>query len=245
MLGAWVLLQRVNGLARSTTYLYEQETADYHTTMEQIDKERIDNIYRDVPLEEIPWNVETPPQALVDLVESGRISPCKTIDLGCGAGNYAIYLATRGFDVTGVDASPTAVHIAEHNAQQKGVTCTFLVADILGDLHEVTDTFDFAYDWEVLHHIFPEQRKRYVENVHRLLNPRGKYLSVCFSEDDPQFGGAGKYRETPLGTVLYFSSEGELRDLFAPLFTILELRTIEVHAKFAPHRANYAFMERT
>jgi len=209
--------------------------------MKQID---IDEIYRDVPLEEIPWNVETPPQALVDLVESGRISPCKTIDLGCGAGNYAIYLATRGFNVTGVDSSPTAVHIAEQNAQQKGVMCTFLVADILGDLHEVTDTFDFAYDWEVLHVIFPAQRKRYVENVHRLLNPRGKYLSVCFSEDDPQFGGSGKYRETRLGTVLYFSSEGELRDLFEPLFKILDLRTIEIHAKFAPHLANYAFMER-
>ena len=42
--------------------------------MKQVD---IDDIYRDVPLEEIPWNVETSPQALVDLVESGRISPCK------------------------------------------------------------------------------------------------------------------------------------------------------------------------
>jgi SAM-dependent methyltransferase len=171
--------------------------------MKQIDKERIDNIYQDVPLEEIPWNVEAPPQALADLVESRRVSPCKTIDLGCGAGNYAIYLATRGFDVTGVDSSPTAVHIAKQNAQRKGITCTFLVADILGDLHEVTDTFDFAYDWEVLHVIFPEQRKHYVENVYRLLNPRGKYLSVCFSEDDPQFGGSGKYRKTRLGTVLY------------------------------------------
>ncbi len=212
--------------------------------MEQIDKECIDKIYRNMPLEKIPWNVEAPPQALVDLVERGRVSPCKAIDLGCGSGNYAIYLATRGFDMTGVDSSPAAVRIAERNAQQKGATCTFLVADILGDLHEVTDTFDFAYDWEVLHHIFPEQRKRYVENVHRLLNPRGKYLAVCFSESDPQFGGSGKYRKTELGTTLYFSSEGELRDLFEPFFTILDLQTIEIQAKFAPHLAKYAFMER-
>jgi len=222
-------------------HLYKRGPTEYNTTMKQID---IDEIYRDVPLEAIPWNVETPPQALVDLVESGRISPCKTIDLGCGAGNYAIYLATEGFDVTGVDSSPTAVHIAKQNAEQKGVMCTFLVADVLGDLHEIASTFDFAYDWEVLHHFFPVQRKHYVENVHRFLNPRGKYLSVCFSENDPQFGGSGKYRETRLGTVLYFSSEDELRDLFEPFFTILDLRTIEIHAKFAPHLANYAFMER-
>ena len=63
---------------------------------------KMDEIYRNVPLEEIPWNIETAPDALVELVESGRVKPCKTIDLGCGTGNYAIYLASMGFDVTGM-----------------------------------------------------------------------------------------------------------------------------------------------
>jgi SAM-dependent methyltransferase len=108
----------------------------------------------------------------------------------------------------------------------------------------VGGTFDFAYDWELLHHIFPEQRRKYVENVAGLLNPKGHYLSVCFSERDPQFGGSGKYRETPLGTVLYFSSEVELRDLFEPFFHINELKTIQVSGKIAPHLAIYAFMQK-
>jgi len=111
-------------------------------------------------------------------------------------------------------------------------------------LDEIEETFDFAYDWELLHHIFPEKRKKYIENVHRILNPGGKYLSVCFSEKDPQFGGSGKYRETPLGTILYFSSEDELRGLFDPYFNVRESKTIEISGKFAPHLANYAFMER-
>jgi hypothetical protein len=42
--------------------------------MKQIE---IDNIYRNIPPEEIPWNIETPPKELVDLVEGGSISPCK------------------------------------------------------------------------------------------------------------------------------------------------------------------------
>ena len=65
----------------------------------------IDRIYRDVPLDKIPWNCETPPEALVTLVKSGKISPCRTVDLGCGAGNYAIFLADLGFDVTGIDSA--------------------------------------------------------------------------------------------------------------------------------------------
>ena len=98
--------------------------------------------------EEIPWNIETPPDVLVQLVESGEVKPCKTIDFGCGAGNYAIYLAGKGFDATGVDFSPTAIQMANENAQKKGVSCHFLVADVVGDLNEVTETFYFAYDWE-------------------------------------------------------------------------------------------------
>lgn len=204
----------------------------------------MDKIYRNVPLEEIPWNIENPPKALVELVESAKLKPSKTIDLGCGAGNYAIYLASKAFDVTGVDISSKAIEIAKENARKKGLKCNFVVADVLDDLDEIEETFDFAYDWELLHHIFPKKRKKYVENVYGILNPRGKYLSVCFSEKDPQFGGSGKYRETRLGTVLYFSSEDELRDLFNPYFNIKELKTMEISGKSASHLANYVFMER-
>lgn len=85
------------------------------------------------------------------------MKPCKTIDLGCGAGNYAIYFAVIGFDVTGIDISPSAIKIAKQNAEKKRVKCNFLVRDVLGDL-EVKETFYFAYDWELLHHIFPVRR---------------------------------------------------------------------------------------
>jgi len=204
----------------------------------------MDKIYRNMHHKEIPWNIEEPPKALVELVESEKVKSCKTIDLGCGAGNYAIYLASIGFDVTGVDISPMAIKIAKENAKKRGVKCDFFVANVLGDLDEVKEIFDFAYDWELLHHIFLEKRKKYIENVYGILNPRGKYLSICFSENDPQFGGSGKGRETRLGTILYFSSEDELRDLFDPYFNIKELKTIELMGKSAPHLANYAFMEK-
>jgi len=139
---------------------------------------------------------------------------------------------------------PAAIRIADENAKKKGVACRFVVADVLGDLKELKETFDFAYDWELMHHIFPEQRKKYVENVHGLLNPEGRYLSLCFSEQDPGFGGTGKYRKTPLDTLLYFSSEDEMRDLFEPHFRIDELRTIKISGKGASHLAVYAFMEK-
>jgi cyclopropane fatty-acyl-phospholipid synthase-like methyltransferase len=204
-----------------------------------------DEIYRNVPLKEIPWNIKTPPDVIVQLIGSGKIKPCKTIDLGCGAGNYAIYLAGKGFNVTGVDISPMAIKFAKKNAKDKKVECNFLVADIFNDLRDhVTGPFDFAYDWEVLHHVYPRNRKKFVENVYGTLNPGGKYLSVCFSEKDAQFGGSGKYRKTRLGTILYFSSEKELYNLYSLYFDIIDLKTLKISGKSVSHIVNYAFMEK-
>jgi SAM-dependent methyltransferase len=204
----------------------------------------IEDIYKNTPLEQIPWNNETPPELLVELVDSGKVQLGRAIDLGCGAGNYAIYLATMGFEVTGVDLSPTAIKIAKENAERKGVKCNFIVADVVEELDKINETFDFAYDWGLLHHILPERRQKYVENVHRILNPEGKYLSLCFSQQDAGFKGLGQFRKSSLGTVLYFSSEVELRELFEPYFNIIDLRTIKISGKFEPHVFNYVFMER-
>jgi SAM-dependent methyltransferase len=208
-------------------------------------RNQMEQIYKSIPLDKIPWNLETPPQLLQDLIETGKIKPCKAIEFGCGAGNYVIYLSDKGFDTTGVDFSNSAIEIATNAAKQKGIKCRFVTADVLGELTEIKTNFDFAYDWEVLHHIFPEDREKYIRNVHRVLNPGGYYLSVCFSEDSPQFGGVGKYRKTPLDTTLYFSSEAELRSLFETFFQIEILTTVEIEGKFSPHKGIYALLTKS
>ncbi|MFC1738832.1 class I SAM-dependent methyltransferase [Planctomycetota bacterium] len=202
----------------------------------------MDDVYKNMSLDDIPWNTEKPPELLVELIDSRKVQPCKTIDLGCGAGNYAVYLAGGGFEVTGVDFSPTAIKIARENAKRKGVKCNFIVADVVEGLSEIKESWDFAYDWGLLHHILPEQRQKYVENVYRILNPQGKYLSLCFSEKDKVFEGSGKYRKTQLGSGLYFSCEDELKKLFEPYFEIVDLRTVEISGKFEAHIFNYVFM---
>jgi SAM-dependent methyltransferase len=207
-------------------------------------REQMERIYRDIPLDEIPWNMAEPPKALVTAVTANATKAGKIIEMGCGAGNYVIHFSRMGYDCTGVDISGNAIRIAGSLASAAGAGCRFLVADVTGDLSEWESTFDFAYDWELLHHIFPEDRERYVRNVHRLLNADGRYLSVCFSEHSPQFGGSGKYRKTPIGTVLYFSSERELEELFRKFFVIRELKTIDIEGKSAVHRAIYAFMKK-
>ena len=207
-------------------------------------RKQMNDIYRDMPLEDIPWNLSEPPPLLVDAVRSGEIGPCRVVDLGCGAGNYAVWLARQGFDVTGVDISEEAIGHARELAEREGVTVRFVAADFLHDVSEIGAGFDLAVDWEVLHHIFPEDRPNYLDNVARLLRPGGRYFSVCFSDRDPAFPGEGKYRVTRLGTKLYLSSEAELRDIYLPRFEILKLETAEIPGKYGPHLANVAWLRR-
>lgn len=91
-----------------------------------------------------PWDIG-PRGELVALVESGRITPCRTVDLGCGAGANAIYLAQRGFDVTGVDYAKAAIAKARARAKDAGVQVNFILDD-LTNLRYVSGTFDFLLD---------------------------------------------------------------------------------------------------
>jgi len=200
-------------------------------------REQMDDIYGSTPLQRIPWHIEQPPELLQQLVEQGQVRPCTAVDLGCGAGNYALWLAAQGFAVTGIDLSAKAIEIATEQATSRRIDCTFLAGDLTEKAFKLNEKFAFAYDWEVLHHVFPEQRELYLSQVRELLEADGLYFSVCFSEQDPDFGGVGKYRQTPMDTTLYFSSEQEIQDLLEPGFAILQLSTQQISGKYGPHMA--------
>jgi len=70
----------------------------------------------------VPWEIG-PREELVGLVESGRISPCKTIDLGCGTGDNAIFLAQHGFEVTAIDYAPSAIAKAKAVSKESPTHC--------------------------------------------------------------------------------------------------------------------------
>jgi hypothetical protein len=85
----------------------------------------MEDIYRKIPLEKIPWNIENPPDALIGLVERGQVFPRGTIESGCSAGNYAVWLSKQGFIVDGIDIALSAIGFAREHAREHGVSCTF------------------------------------------------------------------------------------------------------------------------
>lgn len=86
------------------------------------------------------------------MIADERIAPCRAIDLGCGSGTHAVWLAQQGFDVVGVDLSPLAIEMASNRAAAAGVRVHFLAADLLA-LPDLDPPFQFFFD-RGCYHIF-------------------------------------------------------------------------------------------
>ena len=137
-------------------------------------------IYRFVPVNWI-FGSTSKIEKLVELGIEGRIASGRAITLGCGVGRETIYLAKKGFDVIGLDFSPTAIKRAQRRAKTEGVDVPFIVDD-LTNLRHVRGTFDLVTDFGALNDMNQEARDLYMENVLPITHPGGRYLMFCFEK---------------------------------------------------------------
>lgn len=164
-----------------------------------------------------PWDIGRPQPVIVDLAERGMFGGA-VLDAGCGTGENALYLASRGFDVVGVDAAPEAIAQARAKARERASVATFLVGDALA-LERLGRIFDAAIDCGLFHTFTDADRLRFERSLHRALRPGARYVLLCFSENQP--GPFGPRRVT----------RAEIRATFANGWTVDSI----VAERFAAH----------
>jgi cyclopropane fatty-acyl-phospholipid synthase-like methyltransferase len=136
------------------------------------------------------WDIGRPQPEIVALEEAGQIVG-DVLDVGCGTGENALYLAGRGHRVLGIDAAPTAIERAREKAAARGVPAVFLVADAL-DLGKLRRRVETVIDCGMFHALEPSQRRTYAHSLTEVLSPGGTLLLLCFSDEEPP--GPGPYR---------------------------------------------------
>jgi ubiquinone/menaquinone biosynthesis C-methylase UbiE len=132
-----------------------------------------------------PWDIGRAQPAIVRLAEEGLITG----------------------DVIGVDAAPTAIAQAQEKARLRGSSATFLIADALA-LAGLGRLFDVAIDCGLFHTFSDPDRVGFERSLHGLLQVGGRYVLLCFSEQ--QSGGPGPRRVT----------HAEIRATFATGWTV-------------------------
>jgi SAM-dependent methyltransferase len=171
----------------------------------------------------IPFFVEWPDENLVEWFSRGRLGPGRVLELGCGNGRNAAYLAAQGCQVDAVDFSAEAIGWARERTAAAGVPVTFQCCSIF-DASFAEGSYDLVYDAGCFHHLAPHRRKDYVELIMRALKPAGHYGLVCFRPE----GGGGLsdqevYERRGLAGGLGYSRE-RLLALWASRLEVLQLR---------------------
>lgn len=139
-----------------------------------------------------PWDIHAPKENVVGWHTAGLVRGA-VLDVGCGYGDNTIYLAQRGFGVTGVDISPTALITARRRAADAGVTVTFAVADAT-TLDGYTDAFDTVVDSGMFHCLDDAGKRHYAAASYRAARAGATLLISCFCDAQP----AGAERALPV-----------------------------------------------
>jgi len=186
-------------------------TLNRSATIDQKLVERWDARYRDDGRP--AWDTGRPSSNLKHSLEQKHLQPCRVLELGCGTGVNAVYLAKQGFQVTAIDIAPTALKLAEQRATKAGVKVAWIQADVLAP--PPLEAFDFIFDRGCYHGVRRQDPSRYVEVLKKLSRPGGRVLILAGNANEPgQHYGPPRVDET------------ELINDFAGAFDFEELREI-------------------
>ncbi|MFX4294638.1 class I SAM-dependent methyltransferase [Streptomyces bohaiensis] len=175
----------------------------------------------------VPFFVSKPDENLAAHLDRGLITPGRALDLGCGAGRNALYLASHGFEVDAVDLSPVAIAWAEDRARRVGVAVRLLCGDAFTlPATALSGPYDLVVDSGCFHHLPPHRRVSYLALLDRVLAPGGHLALTSFAAGEQGMGSelsdADIYRQRELRGGLAYSPDS-LRRIFSDL-TEVELR---------------------
>jgi SAM-dependent methyltransferase len=142
-----------------------------------------DASYQDGPA---PWDIGGPQPAVVRLASEGGFAGA-VLDAGCGTGENALHVASRGLAVLGVDVAETALAIARAKAADRGIEAEFAAADAFG-LGRLGRRFDTVLDCGLFHTFDGDERPGYVSSLASVTGRDGTLYVLCFSDDGPDTG---------------------------------------------------------
>jgi len=161
---------------------------------------------------QVPWDIgkpQPPFAAAADRVTS------PVLDAGCGTGDTALFLAARGHRVTGIDFLEEPIRRARAKAARQGLSVEFLVKDALA-LGDWGERFASVIDSGLFHVFSDDDRRRYVRELARVVEPGGRLFLMCFSDEEP--GTEGPRRV----------SRQELYDAFADGWEVESVQPVQI-----------------
>jgi len=173
---------------------------------------RFEEAYRGRP----PWDIDGPQPYFARLLDAGLIQG-RVLDVGCGTGENALFFASRGLHVTGLDASAVAIDRAQAKARTRKLAVRFIQGDALR-LAALAETFDTVTDCGLLHVFSDQDVELLIRGVHAVLRPAGLYWLMCFSEH-ATFPGPRRLTQQHIAT--FFKDGWRIRSIDHAQFEVI------------------------
>lgn len=140
------------------------------------------------------------------------------LEIGCGPGANIWYLAREGFNIYGIDGSPTAIRLCKErlDTETPGWRGSLQVADVT-QLPFSDNFFDAVIDNECSSCLNWEEAKQAFKEVSRVLRPQGRLFMRTFAQ-----GCAGEGTGEPMGKFSWRCAVGPLKDKGLVRFTARE-----------------------
>jgi SAM-dependent methyltransferase len=138
------------------------------------------------------------------VAEVAELEPGRALDLACGEGQNAIWLATLGWAVTGVDYSEVAIGKARARAERDGAHVDFVCADLL-EYQPSTDAFDLVL--LLYFHIPASERRDVLARAAGALAPGGTCVVIGHDLTNLTHGVGGPNDPSLLSTPAELASE--------------------------------------
>ena len=137
------------------------------------------------PKDYFPKKYNTNPVHSEVLEAVGIVPAGKALDLGCGQGRNALFLAQHGFDVTAVDQNELALEILQSIVAEEDLEMPVGLYDI--NAAALTQNYDFIISTVVLMFLEADRIPAIIRNMQEHTNPGGYNLIVCAmdTEDYP------------------------------------------------------------
>lgn len=118
------------------------------------------------------------------------------LDLGCGYGIDSLFFARKGVKVTALDFSSSSVaYLQEHLTKDTEKNVTVMQHDLSKKLPFPDNSFDAVYAHLSIHYFDDATTQKIVDEVRRVLKPRGLFFVKCKSVDDALYGKGKKVGE--------------------------------------------------
>ncbi|MGH7199775.1 MAG: class I SAM-dependent methyltransferase [Planctomycetaceae bacterium] len=161
---------------------------------------------------DLPWDSGIRSRELARVLKEDGIELGRAVELGCGTGTNAVFLAEQGFDVTGIDLSPIALEQARRKAEAAGVAVEFLAADLC-HFEQNLGPFDFVFDRGCYHCARRIGLPGFLDTLERLTRPGTISLVLA--------GNANEQTETEGPPRVH---EHEIRTELGGLFDVRRVR---------------------